>query len=187
MSKETYVFGYGSLVDQAEKPGAGRANLRGYSRAWNVAMDNSVNIPGYYYLVDPATRRRPSVFVTFLNIVMAKSTDINGLLIPVSPDDLAVIDRREQNYDRVEVTGQVEPLSPDSRAYTYIGKKEAEDRFAAGAEQGTALINQAYWDKVIEGFGSLGEGQLELFEATTEPHHLPMSLLEVVRLANPRS
>src|SRR3712207_7042258 len=50
-----WVFGYASLVD---RPGAHEAELRGFHRRWNAAMDNSVDLPGYKHYLDPGDGSR---------------------------------------------------------------------------------------------------------------------------------
>ncbi len=62
-----YVFGYGSLV--AEGEGCHVAVLRGYRRVWGVAMDNSVDLPGYKCYRLRADLSRPAVFVAFVDVV----------------------------------------------------------------------------------------------------------------------
>lgn len=180
---ETYVFGYGSLVDEINEPGVRIARLNGSMRTWNVAMDNSVDIPGYRYFVDPETKERPAVFVTFLNIILAETaeTSTNGLLIPVSVNLLKELDEQEHNYDRVDVTERLDSLPRHSRVYAYIGKEAATSRFNS-APTGAAVINQHYNDIVEEGFAALGAAQLEAYHRTTVPHNLPIIPLEEVRL-----
>ena len=56
-----WVFGYGSL---ASLPGAQPAVLEGHERSWGVAMDNTVELPGYKVYEDadgtgPRLRRFP--------------------------------------------------------------------------------------------------------------------------------
>src|SRR6202051_1916397 len=97
-----YVFAYGSLVlDLA--PGEEKSSVRGtylrdHRRAWNVAMDNSVSLPGYKYYLDAGDSSRPEVFVTFLNLLPAPGHRVNGMLVPVGPEELIELDRRERNY-----------------------------------------------------------------------------------------
>src|SRR5919198_5063250 len=110
------VFGYGSLTHGGGTP----ARLHGYRRAWNVAMDNRATIPGYKYYVD-AAGRRPEVFVTFLNLVPGDGVD--GVVFDA---DRAVLDARERNYRRVDVSDALDVPGP---VYAYIGLDEAVERF----------------------------------------------------------
>src|ERR1700734_1150757 len=103
---QKYVFGYGSLLSADAEPISKltSSRLRGHRRTWNVAMDNSRAIPGYKRYVDPVTGNPPAVFVVFLNIVADADSHVNGALFPVSEEMLAALDRRERNYERIDVT-----------------------------------------------------------------------------------
>jgi len=107
-----FVFGYGSLMGDGSK----RAHLRGFRRVWNVAMDNRVTIPGYKYYVDP-DGSRPAVYVTFLNLVPGEGVD--GVVVDA---DLDVLDARERNYARVDVSDAIDVPGP---VYAYLGLAEA--------------------------------------------------------------
>ena len=131
-----FVFGYGSLATDGGTP----ARLRGYRRAWNVAMDNRVTIPGYKYYVDGAGRR-PEVFVTFLNLVPGE--EVEGVVVRV--DDVAGLDARERNYTRVEVSPLVDHPGP---VFAYVGRDEAVARFEAGRRGGRAVVARGYLETV---------------------------------------
>jgi cation transport regulator ChaC len=146
-SDEQFVFAYGSLVrDLAgamQDGGARAARLRDRRRAWNVAMENAVSLPGYKHYLDPRDRSRPEVFVAFLNLVAAPGELVNGVLYPVSDEQLAALDRRERNYSRVEVGDSLEQRMA-GRAWTYVGRPEAVRRFEDGARLGRAVIDSSY-------------------------------------------
>jgi cation transport regulator ChaC len=179
-----YVFGYGSLLrgrDGSEPPGARACRLHGYRRAWNVAMDNSLSVPGYKYYRDVRDASRPRVFVTFLNLVPALGGVVNGLAFPVDSARLAELDRRERNYERHEIRGSLsEPF--DGPAWTYIGSAAAEERFRCGLSQGRAVIDKRYLDGVRAGFARLTAGSLAEFDASTDPHDCLVVKLERVEL-----
>src|SRR3954454_13961884 len=99
------VFGYGSLVSG----GGERRVLRDHRCGWRVAMDNRETIPGYKFYVDPETGERPAVYVAFLSIWPEAGARVEGVAFAVDDAGLAALDARERNYDRVEVTGLVEP------------------------------------------------------------------------------
>jgi hypothetical protein len=132
-----FIFGYGSLA-----PGSGGrpARLRGYRRAWNVAMDNTVTIPGYKYYVD-AEGQRPEVVVTFLNLVPGEGVD--GVLLEGA--DLRALDARERQYARVDVSHAVDVPGP---VFAYIGRPEAVARFEAARREGRAVAQRAYVESV---------------------------------------
>jgi hypothetical protein len=133
------VFGYGSLAPDGGTP----ARLRGFRRAWNVAMDNRVTIPGYKYYVDEAGER-PDVYVTFLDLVPGKGVD--GFVLEVG--DLDALDAREQNYDRVDVTASVD-ADVEGQVWTYLGSAAGRGRFETGREEGSAVVVREYLETVI--------------------------------------
>ena len=50
----SWLFGYGSLVPAGE---ARPCHLTGWQRSWGVAMDNTVDLPGYKHFVTPEGER----------------------------------------------------------------------------------------------------------------------------------
>ena len=168
-----YVFAYGSLVrDLADGEELARraAHLRDHRRAWNVAMDNSVSLPGYKYYLDAKDSSRPEVFVTFLNLVAAPGQRVNGMLVPVSAQELVELDRRERNYTRREVTTSIEQAAEGWRVWSYFGKPVACRRFAAGMRAARAVIDESYLERVRTGFEALSDDALLEFEQSTDPH-----------------
>ena len=95
-------------------------------------MDNRRTIPGYKYYVDPATGERPPVRVTFLSLYPAAEGRVNGVALPVSAAALDGCDRRERNYDRIDVTGLIDADLGGTCGRT-VGSEAARERFAAGA------------------------------------------------------
>jgi hypothetical protein len=167
-----YVFAYGSLVRDlagGEELALRGAYLRDHRRAWNLAMDNSVSLPGYKYYLDAGDSSRPEVFVTFLNLIAAPGGRVNGMLVPVSAEELLELDRRERNYTRREVTTSIEPAA-GGRVWSYFGKPEACRRFAAGLHAARAVVDESYLERVRTGFEALGDNALAEFELSTDPH-----------------
>jgi cation transport regulator ChaC len=171
----TFVFGYGSLVRRA---GGIPCHLLGHRRAWNVAMDNRRTIPGYKYYVDPDTGERPPVRVTFLNVYPTADGQVNGVAFPVTADQLDELDRRERNYDRVDVTRQLD-LELSGTVWTYLGSDAARERFAAG----DAVVAQDYFDAIRDDFAAAGG--LDAFERSTDPLTVPLRRLRRVDLPPP--
>jgi len=93
-------------------------------------MDNSVDLPGYKYYVDPEGER-PDVKVTFVNIEAAPGESVTGVVIPFDER----LDLRERNYERREV-------GPDLCAY--FGSAEARARF----DEGPAVVSREYLAQV---------------------------------------
>ncbi len=152
----TFVFGYGSLV---RRPDGIPCHLLGHRRAWNVAMDNRRTIPGYKYYVDPDTGERPPVHVTFLNLYPTAEGQVNGIAFPVTAEALDELDRRERNYDRVDVTALID-ADLDGTVWTYLGSEAARERFAAA-------------------------GGLDEFDRSTDPVSVPLRRLTRVDVPPP--
>jgi gamma-glutamylcyclotransferase (GGCT)/AIG2-like uncharacterized protein YtfP len=139
-------------------------------------MDNRLTLEGYKYYVDPDTGERPSIFVTFLNVVEDLTSTINGVILPVDTHDLQSLDERERNYDRVDVTERiVEPV--DGSVWAYVGSDAARERYEEGLRRGTALIDAAYYESVRSQFRWLGEGPYSEFTSSTDGPSCPMRRL----------
>jgi hypothetical protein len=172
----TFVFGYGSLV---RRPGGIPCHLLGHRRAWNVAMDNRRTIPGYKYYVDPDTGERPPVRVTFLNLYPTAKGRVNGVALPVSAEELVELDRRERNYDRIDVTPLLD-ADLGGTVWTYRGSEAARERFEGGA----AVVSEDYFDAIRAGFEAAGD--LEAFDRSTDPLTVPLRRLTRVDVPPPR-
>jgi len=173
-----YVFGYGSLSSSGSGPGVSEgvpATLHGWRRDWGVAMDNTRDLPGYkHYLT--AAGERPALFVAFLDIRPDARARVNGVAFPVGPRELATLDERERNYERVEV-GVGLDLQLDGPVWAYAGRQAARERRQRGLSSGCLAIPRAYHDEVRRGFAVLGPDALSEFDATTAP--LPCALVDL--------
>ena len=177
-----FVFGYGSLL--GHRPGSHEpsvAHLRGLRRVWNIAMDNSVDLPGYKYYRRP-DGTRPEVFVTFVNVVEDSESTINGVLFPVAEDDLRVLDARERNYERVDATPRLVGESPPGRVWTYVGTAGAVARYESGARDDRAVVSREYYTGVLDDFAALGDDALREFQASTAEPECPIVELERIDL-----
>lgn len=181
-----FVFGYGSLaapsdgVVRARGPAADGfvCDLIGFRRQFGVAMDNSRNLPGYKHYTDLAGER-PSVFVCFLDIVLADGPGpfVNGLCLPVDDARLQALDDRERNYDRVDVSQRVD--TGGARVWAYVGSRAARMRmrFAVGARR--AVVDAGYLRAVADGFRALGGDEYATAAPSLSPGLLPV--VELVR------
>ncbi len=175
-----FIFGYGSLArDLLADVEVKR--LHGYRRVFGVAADNSEQIAGYKRYRQPGDSVYPDVYVAFLDIVQHPATTINGVLAPVDSGALAVLDRRERNYDRIDVTAAIDD-PPDGRVWAYAGSPRGRDRLRAGIAAGTAVVQRSYLDHVHDGFRRLGEAEHDHFLATTDLDGLALVDLERVDL-----
>lgn len=153
MSATDWVFGYASLVADHAGDGAVAATLSGYRRIWGVAADNTQTIPGYKMYISRADGSRPAVFVAFLDLESDDEAAVNGLARPVDAAQLAALDLRERNYDRIEVTEAVRgiddgPLRVDGRVWAYMGSAGGRARLREGVAVGTAVVSRDYLQKV---------------------------------------
>jgi hypothetical protein len=140
-------------------------------------MDNTVTIPGYkYYLEGDA---RPDVCVAFLDIREAPDAWVNGICLPVDAPALRALDARERNYERVDVTGAVEPAL--GRTWAYVGREASRRRFAAASAAGRCVVARAYLELVDHGFRALGEW--DVFAASTDTNRPPVRDLRRVDVA----
>ena len=173
-SDRQHVFGYGSLLERRDAGSTFEiCRITGHRRVWNVAMDNTVDLPGYKHYVDPRTRHRPAVFVAFLNIQPAPGGLVNGVLIDVSDADLAVLDARERNYARIDVSAALTVGVP-GRVWAYAGRPEAIERCRTGLRTGRAVIQERYYEHVRRQFAGLHAHGLEEFERLTAPPPCPI-------------
>jgi hypothetical protein len=175
---QEYVFGYGSLV--APSAGAYATELREAARVWGVAMDNRRDLPGYKFYVLAATGERPAACIAFLDVEDRPGVAVNGVCRPVDRDALATLDRRERNYERIEVTDRV--AAACGRVWTYAGRGDSRERLRRARERGDAVIDEGYLESVLQGFEALGAAELERFHRSTDPGGLPVLALERIDL-----
>lgn len=146
------VFAYGSLA--ADVTPVGAATLPGHRRAWGVAMDNRVDLPGYKAWL-AADGGRPAVFVAFLDLRADAGAETSGLLVPAR--EIAALDARERNYVRRDVTALVAGAPAGARVWTYAGSPAGRARLLEGRRSGTAVVAAAYLRAVEAAFGPLGD------------------------------
>ena len=153
-----FIFGYGSLVKPSNKEFF--VKLKGYRRTWNIAMDNSVTLPNYKYYINSKTGVREAIYVCFLNIEEDPKKEILGVLIPVDEQKLKKLDLRERNYKRVDITSYFMHLKKNEIVETYIGTKEAKERFLNGLYNQNVFASKNYYDQVCNSFAQIGEKPL---------------------------
>jgi hypothetical protein len=140
-------------------------------------MDNSVTLAGYKYYLD-TDGSRPDVCVAFLDVEPDASAWVNGVCLPVDAAALEVLDARERNYERVDVTGAVD--GPAGRTWTYAGREESRRRFEQATAAGRCVVARSYLELVEHGFRTLGDW--DAFAASTHGEHPPVRDLTRVDL-----
>lgn len=157
------IFGYGSLICPASiSRTLGRdvspcelavTRLHGYRRTWDL-VDVVVD-------ADNQPQR-----LVFLNLQPDPSASTIGVCFPVTPQELTRFDQRERNYDRVDVTDQIEPNVARS-VLTYVGRPEhlvqGDDALVATSYEATLEEGLRYWGPQFE----------HEFLRSTEPHQFP--------------
>jgi hypothetical protein len=177
-----HVFGYGSLA--AEHARCPVARLRGWRRTWGVAMDNRVDVPGYKSYRLRADGSRPAVLVAFLDVEPAPGAGVTGVCMAVSEADLRALDERERNYDRIDVTAQVEG-APPGRIWAYRGSEAGRARLRAGLAAGRAVVSRDYLDAVLAGVGASAPGEVDTMERWLDEQGLRVLDLERVEVPAP--
>lgn len=177
-ARSQFVFGYGSLVARSGRvptrgrhPGGFVVDLPGHRRTWGVAMDNHRDIPGYKYYTD-AAGRRPAVYVAFLDLVPEPGACVNGLCLPVDGAGLEALDRRELNYERVDVSDLID--AGGASVWTYVGSPPARERLRFGRSAGLAVIDAHYLAAVRAGFAWLGAAEERGCAGSLQPDGLPV-------------
>jgi cation transport regulator ChaC len=184
-----WVFAYGSLLPLGHDvlpAGAVAADLHGWRRSWSVAMDNSLDVPGYKHYVAP-DGQRPDLMICYLDVARRPGAVVNGVALKVAPDELPALDERERNYERRDVTGQLS-VKLGGRIWAYVGRRAGRARARRGRRERRLAIASSYHERVLAGFASLR--QRRRFAMLTEPSSLPVAQLSLVRhapLAVPRS
>lgn len=181
-----YVFAYASLVGLDEPfavggvehaPVAGR--LGGFGRHWGAAMDNWASANDHKYFVDPSTGERPHLRVAYLDIEARQGGSVNGLAIPVDATRLGVLDAREVNYSRIDVSTAFEPAL-GRQVFTYVGTEAARERCRRGAAEGDLFASRDYVTAVRRAFELLGPDALAEFDRMTEPLPFPELDLKLI-------
>jgi hypothetical protein len=93
------------------------------------------------------------------------------------------LDTRERQYERVDVTANVDP-APDGPVWAYVGRAPGRARVAAG-RAGTAVvaIQRAYVELVEAAFAAHGDDALARYRASTEAP--PFPVLDLTRIDLP--
>jgi hypothetical protein len=154
------------------------AECFGWARRWNYGISLQ---PGS--VTGPHAENLDAVVA--LGIVPAPDEWMNGILAKVSASELARLDARERNYDRVDVTDLVRVIDVFDaaptihRAALYVPRPHAVAVYETARSVGRAAIEKRYWDLVDGAFHELAPGQGERYRLTTPAPDVPV--LEITR------
>jgi len=180
-----WVFGYGSLVSpvsfghtlqRALTPGVDffEAEIVGYGRRWNYGTSYQ-----FTSFDDRSPEPKRWEFVA-LGLVPAGGESTNGVIGWVDESEIAALDARERNYDRVDVTAgtaiqaDVRKAVGDAPIVTYVPRPEPVALYEDARDRGVAAITRRYWDLVDGAFGDLGADRRERYHATTPAPDIPV-------------
>jgi hypothetical protein len=170
------IFAYGSLahpttIRQLSGDAVRGANyvivdLDNWRRSWTVCTDNTdLSRAVAYYR--PGTLDRIDGQILFLNLRRDPGSTIRGALLLVPSAVLGPLDEREKNYDRIDVTADIDlsgvpsDLRPDV-VWTYVGNESAVLAAARGTARRSAVIWRPYLDRLYDAFAH-HDDLLEIF------------------------
>ena len=180
-----WVFGYGSLVDPSSfsatigrslQPGVDffEAEVAGLGRRWNYGvMHTSASGPG------PGGATIDYTLVA-LGVVSAAGETVNGVVGWVEPDELALLDRRERHYDRVDVTDRTTvggSTELSGSVAVSVPRPEAVEHYERARDAGRAAIEQRYWDLVDRAFAAFGPEAHARYHSNTPAPDVPVMTL----------
>tara|TARA_B110000908_G_C9885365_1_gene284437 strand:- start:123 stop:560 length:438 start_codon:yes stop_codon:yes gene_type:complete len=122
--------------------------------------------------------------IVALGVVESAGEAVNGVVASVAGDELGNLDRRERNYDRVDVTDLITVLDDDGGTvdgviYTYVPRPASVEAYETARDNGTAGIRRTYWEQVDAAFAAFSSEQVERYRASTPDPDIPVvDLLE---------
>lgn len=217
---DTWVFGYGSLVAPGSMAATiGRtasaadrrpAHLSGFGRRWNYG---SLHLRGDW--THDGVEVRDGLVIS-LGIALAPEERCNGVVVRVTDEELELLDLRERDYERTDVTDHVnlDPLDLDhdgrrhdarrhdgpqpagrgldepgpvrGRVVTYVPRPSAIERYETARDARRAAIRRSYWELVHLAFDELGGEHPTLLASTPRPD-VPVADVRVRRLDDRRA
>ena len=151
-----------------------QAELSGYGRRWNYGV---VHLVGSWTSADGTAVDDGTIVA--LGLVEAADERVNGVVASVAGGELTNLDRRERNYDRVDVTDQIliteaSGGAVNGRVYTYVPRPISIEQYETARDGGTAGIRRTYWDLVDAAFATFGESHSAQYRASTPAPDVPI-------------
>lgn len=182
MAESVWVFGYGSLVAPASvertigRPvgrheGFHAAWLSGFGRRWNYgSLRQRADWHGPFGPVEAG------IVVSLGLVAVGGGQRCNGAVVRVSSGELALLDERESDYERIDVTDRVEvPAGPvGGRIATYVPRPSAIERYESARDARRAAIRAGYVDLVLSAFEALGADHGDQYRRSTPAPDVPV-------------
>ncbi len=157
------LFGYGSLISRESATATCQRSIEpdqhvdailvGYERIWQLVVPVLVG-ESYDQLLEGV----------FLDITPAAAAPCVGSMFAVTADELSYFDRRERQYERVDVTAKIFPPVKNDKVYTYIGHPQFTN-------PGSDSVVFTRYEKIVN--DALTEKPAcfqALWQASTRPH-----------------
>ena len=145
-----YIFGYGSLIEQASR-------LRSTPSALYVLPARAHEYARGWWARTGAT----GFSTTFVGAVPEKSSSLNGVIYAVNKKELDDTDKRESGYTREDIASHIEILSggsvPKGEIYIYLNKFEEGQREKSGPTRDFPIV-QSYVDICLTGSLQIEKG-----------------------------
>jgi len=163
-----YIFGYGSLIEQASRTRTTAAaiyvlpaKVKGFARGWWART----GVVGFS--------------TTFAGAIPKELAFMNGVVYAVSDDELDRTDKRESGYTRTDITKSVEILGgsfkPEGKVWVYLNKFNDEQELKNSLPSAEFPIVQSYVDicltgclQIQQGFPEAGNFAAEFIQSTQE-------------------
>ena len=181
-----WVFGYGSLVSPLSfghtlgrdlQPGIDffEAEVAGYGRRWNYGTGFEFTAPA-----EPGGTPTDWTFVA-LGVVVSATETTNGVVGWVNDPELAELDLRERQYDRVDVTSAVtfgddaaRTAVGDAPVVIYVPRVEPIRIYEAARRARRRGDHEAVLGSRRRAFADLGPDRRERYHATTPAPDIPI-------------
>lgn len=148
-----YIFGYGSLINEESRSKTGKSGkalpvkVRGIQRQWSLVV--------------------PNYSMTALGAIHDKESICNGVIIPISTEEMQKFDDRELPYGYSRISLEKESISmiksnelPNGRFWVYVSDNP-------GFPSNESPIVQSYLDVIMQGCLTFGEKFANEFILTT--------------------
>lgn len=163
-----HLFSYGSLINRTSAENVLKrpltrddlipALLHGFQRCWSARED-------LYF--EGLGRQASGIF---LDLLPAPGSQLNGVVMQISPQELERLKLREKNYDCLDIAQSLQEPRPSGEVFTFVCR--AEHRVRPGEPD--AYIPQRYIDMVRSGCLAIGPEFLRHYDATTAPAPFPI-------------